>query len=194
MDSKMSNKLSAARKLIHIAKNLLHENRIEFVDSMTHDEILDFLDSQVKTVEIIVHLPEDNVPDNGSRKAADKHKNKKNGDDNEKLLNDLENEQNEIDGINEKWAALEKARSSLPSNNNGNPFYGDLVVKVLKTRSISVSILNRNRRFDDKDSNDDPYDEMNKNNPFLYEGINTINDYRDFLIERFENNQRNYRI
>ena len=42
-------------------------------------------------------------------------------------------------------------------------------------------------------TNLNPHDEVNKNNPFIYEGIDSTNDYRDFIVKKFDNNQMEFK-
>ena len=181
-----------ARQLIGIAKQLLKNERLAYADSMGHDDIIEFLDSQVKSVVIIVHLPDNDPSDDTARNAADKYRNKRKNN-NDEFMRDVQKEQEAVARINDKWKALEKTVESLPNDNGGNPFYGDLAVEVLKTRSITVSFLNRTRHLDNTGPSDDPHNDINKNNPFLYEGIDTVNDYRDFLINKFNSHQMNFK-
>ena len=90
--------------------------------------------------------------------------------------------------ITDEWEALAETVDSLPEGNNGNPFYGDLVVRVLKNKQINVTFANRG----DITKSNDPYNEENLNNPFIYEGINSTNDYRDFLTKKFNKHKMKF--
>ena len=196
----MDNNLKIAKELIRLAKTLVVEDKDSTTTSMTKQDMLDFLYSQIKNVEIIVKLPEnekivesdksiDNKREAGRQKYPQHGKKTRN----EKIIKQFEKEQEEkqkdLNDINAKWEQLAATVASLPEGNNGKSFYGDLTVKVLKNRSIKVKIERKNNSFNHSQRTDDPYDdENNKNNPYLYEGINSIDDYRTFLIDKFEKN------
>ena len=200
---KRNDNYDVAKSLIRLAKDLLADEDAT-TKSMTKEEMLDFLYSQIKQVEINVKLPESEKIvesgksiENNERKAGHQRypqPNKKKR--NEEFIKQYEKEQEErqdkeqkeLNNIKTKWEQLEKSVASLPPGNGGKSFYEDLTVKVLRNRSIKVKIERKNKSSNRSCKTDDPYDESNKNNPYLYEGIDSINDYRAFLIDKFENN------
>jgi len=190
---------SKAKKITKIAMTVA-EDVLDDTQSMTHEQIVDFLYSQVKHVEITVILPEPNksIEDrhrNGVQKYPQPDKEGRNEEfmkqyeeEQDKIQKQKEKEQEDLNKIEEQWKQLACTVASLPPQNNGKSFYDDLIVKVLKNRLIKIKIERKNKSFNNQNKSNNPYDECNKNNPFLYEGINSIDDYRTFLIEKFENN------
>lgn len=177
-------------RIDRIATRIVCGNENDDAKLMSHDEIVEFLYSQVKRVEINVTLPDTSdfsVEDGrtGAKKYPQHDKTKRN----KKFFEQVEKDQNEIQAINEQWERLEKTIDSLPAGNNGNSFYGNLAVKVLKNRAFSIRLKRRHDPYNERKISNDPYDESNKNNPFLYEGIDSINDFRDFLVRKFESNE-----
>ncbi len=156
----------------------------------TAKSIADFLLSQVKIVEIEISLPNINNPVNDDQHvAAQKYPQPDKKKRNERFHKQIEKETSEIEQIKEQWKVLARKVKSLPDDNNGQSFYGDLAVKVLKNSSIRISFDSRNKNINESERSNDPYDKSNKNNPFLYEGIDNEDGYRNFMVKKFENNQ-----
>jgi hypothetical protein len=164
-----------------------------FDQVLLNEQILEFLYSKVKLVRIIVTLPDTDNTNKEEERIASKNKypqqNKKKQI--KQLEEQLEKEQKEIDSITDEWKALKETIKSLPPDNNGTSFYKDLAVKVLKNRSFSID-LKRKNQDDNKIRSNNPYDENNKNSPYLYVGIDSLNDYRVFLISKFDENKMNF--
>ena len=191
---KRNDNYDVAKNLIRLAKDLLADEE-GTTQSMTKEEMLDFLYSQVKQVEINVKLPEiEESADNKERNAAQRYPQQNKKKRIKKILDQQNKEENEVKNITDEWKALAATIDSLPDGNNGNPFYGkEFIVRVLNNRSIQVNITSRNRNVDLSTTNLNPYDEINKNNPFIYDGINNINDYRDFIVKKFNSNQMEFK-
>ena len=130
--------------------------------NMTFDQLLDFLYSQVKSI----HL---NIEFSNERFAAKKD-------------NKLKKEIEDAGKLEVEWEILKSKVDGLPEDNNGQPFYKGFFERVLMNQSIPLMLDGRND-FDKADI--DPNSQQNKNNPFLYEGINNNNDFRSFLIQPF---------
>ena len=195
----MNKNLKIARELVELARELVAYDEDSTTMSMTKEEMLDFLYSQVKQVEITVKLPEaEKAVGNNERKAAQKYPQQDKEKRNEEFIRQYEQkreeEQKELNEINEKWKQLANTVASLPEGNNGKPFYDkEFVVRVLSNCSIQVRFTSRNKNKDIFTTNLNPYDEVNKNNPFIYEGIDNKNDYRDFIVKKLDNNQMEFK-
>lgn len=138
--------------------------------NMTFDQLLDFLYSQVKSI----HL---NIEFSNERFAAKKD-------------NKLKKEIEDAGKLEVEWEILKSKVDGLPEDNNGQPFYKGFFERVLMNQSIPLIFDGRND-FDDNDK--DPYSERNKNNPFLYDGIDTTDDFRNFLINKIKSNEMNFK-
>lgn len=189
----MGRNLKAARELLHLAKELVGRTNSDPA-MMTQEDMLDFLYSQVQHVEIVVNLPDIGPDGKGTRQAVQKYPQPSKEEQNRQFLEEVEGEEAEVEQTNEQWKEIAKKIGSLPPDNGGVSFYKDIVVRVLKNRSFSVNLKRRsgNKTFRIDCPYDNPYDEWNKNNPFLYEGIDSINDFRDFLIRKFDSNEMHF--
>ena len=188
-----------AKELVGLAKELIAYNKDSIAMSMTREEILNFLYSQIKQIEITVKLPNiEEVVNNTEHTAAQKYpqtyKKKRNEEFIRQYEEEREKEQKELNEIKIKWEQLATMVDSLPTGNYGKPFYDkEFVVRVLSNRSIQVKFTSRNNNKDISTTNLNPHDEVNKNNPFIYEGIDSTNDYRDFIVKKFDNNQMEFK-
>lgn len=138
--------------------------------NMTFDQLLDFLYSQVKSI----HL---NIEFSNERFAAKKD-------------NKLKKEIEDAGKLEVEWEILKSKVDGLPEDNNGQPFYKGFFERVLMNQSIPLMLDGRND-FDKADI--DPNSQQNKNNPFLYEGINNNNDFRSFLINKVKSNEMTFK-
>ncbi len=185
----MNQKQTANRVALHVTKAFLKSELAE----LTQDQIDDFLESQVDCVKITVILPDDS-DDQTDRTASQKYPQPDKEKQNQLIEEQLFQEEKEVDEITSEWELLKASIDTLPEGNGGKPFYREtLLINFLKNRRFIVELKKRKHHSSDTIDNNDPYDEINKNNPFLYQGIDTLKDYRDFLIQKFSGHQMHFK-
>ena len=188
-----------AKELVGLAKELISYNKDSITMFMTREDMFDFLYSQIKQVEITIKLPGvEEVVNNTEHTATQKYPQPDKKKRNEEFIRQYEVEREEEQkGLNEikvKWEQLATMVDSLPIGNSGKPFYDkEFVVRVLSNRLIQFKFTSRNKNKEISTTNLNPHDEVNKNNPFIYDGIDSTNDYRDFILKKFDNNQMEFK-
>ena len=171
--------IQAARALVRLAKSIVSKANRGTGTTMTKDEMLDFLYSQVKRIRI--ELPSSGsfpVPLSSIRLAARKNPRKKFKEEQQKTI-ELEN----------RWRVLKDNAKNIPEGNGGQPFYEGFWQKVIANQSIPIVLQDRTGSTSNPEEDRDPYSECNKNNPRLYRGIDNENDLRKFLLSKYKNNQ-----